>query len=179
MTVMIEKLIELAAQGWNWLTPFVIVVASQNAGVLRFGRYHRTLAPGFHWKWPLVEEANTQNTCVTTLRLPPQTLTTKDFKVVVVAAIVKYQVKDIEPFITEIWDQTDVLADVTMGAVRKVVSAQAYADLIENPPEATVLDLVRKEVNRYGFKVERVTFTDLAEVFSVRLIQAHPKDISN
>jgi len=174
-----ERLFDFLIQCWNHIVPFTIVIQSQNAGVLRFGVYHRTLEPGFHWKWPFVEEVNAQNTCVTTLRLPPQTLTTCDGRIVVVSAIVKYQIKDVKPYITEIWDQTDVLADVTLGAVRKVVNATAYDAVVRDPHEDEVLKAVRAEVNKYGFRVMAITFTDLAEVWSVRLIQPHSRDLSN
>lgn len=176
---MFERLFDFLLQCWNHIVPFTIVIQSQNAGVLRFGVYHRTLEPGFHWKWPFVEEVNAQNTCVTTLRLPPQTLTTSDGKVVVVAAIVKYQIKDVKPYITEIWDQGDVLADVTLGAVRRAITEREYVEVIANPPESQVLTLVRNQVNQYGFKILAVTFVDLAQVLSVRLIQPNSKDIAN
>lgn len=176
---MFEKLLELLAQSWHLFAPFGVVDVYEGAGVLRFGCYNRTKAPGFYWKWPLAERAVEVNTCLTTLRLPPQTLTTKDGHVIVVAAIIKYQIDRVEPYISKIWDQNDVLADVTMGAIRKAVSETEFDALRETPPEDTIIKLVRAEVNQYGFKIHKITFTDLGKVMSVRLIQAAGKDIAN
>lgn len=173
---MFEKLIELLAGAWSNLRPYEIVEAYNRGVVLRFGRYHRTLAPGLHWKWPFAEDIVSVLACITTLPLPPQTLTTYDDVGVVVAAVVKYEIVKPEPYVTDIWDQRDVLSDVTMGAVRKAVSATKYVDLIASPPEDRVLELVRKEVNRYGFKIHAITFTDLGRVRSLRLIQAQRVD---
>jgi regulator of protease activity HflC (stomatin/prohibitin superfamily) len=176
---MFERLIDLIIQLWDKASPGFIVDAYQDAGVLRFGRYNRTCAPGFHWKIPFVEKAIEITTCLTTMRLPPQTLTTADGKVVVVTAIVRYRVRDVKPFITDIFDQQDALADVAMGAIRAAVREHAHEELVANPPEDKIATKVRRTVNKYGFEIEAVTFADLAQVRSFRLISALPLDINN
>lgn len=176
---MVEKLIELLVQFWERITPVQILRVYEVGAVLRFGLFNRAVTPGLVWKWPLAEELFSYNGCVTTLRLPPQSLTSQDDKAVVISAIIKYQIVNVRPYIEEIWDQHDVLADVTMGAIRKAVIGMHWADLITESPEKRVLDLVRSEVNRYGFKVHAITFTDLGHVRSLRLIQQVAKDIDN
>lgn len=176
---MLEKLIDILKECWDTLAPFEVVEAYNRGGVLRFGRYHRTLESGFHWKWPFVERVVWVLACETTQRLPAQSLTTKDDVGVVVAAIVRYQITRIEPYITDIWDQQDVLTDVAMGAVRTAVGELTYGELIQNPPEKRVLELVRDRVNRYGFKVHAITFTDICRARSLRLIQPLPAHLAN
>lgn len=171
-----DRIFDWIEKGWDRLR-FVEEVEAYNRGVvLRFGRYHRTLTPGWHLKWPFVEDVVSVLACITTLPLPPQTLTTQDDVGVVVAAVVKYEIVKPEPYVTDIWDQRDVLADVTMSAVRQAVAAQKYEDLRAQPPEERIVELVRKAVNRYGFKIHAVTFTDLGRVKSLRLIQAQRVD---
>ena len=176
---MIEWLLNVIKDGWARVTPLVEIVPYEAGVVLRRGAYHRTLAAGWHWKWPVFEMVLEATTCVTTTRLPAQSLTTKDGKGVVAAAIVKYEIKDVKPYLLDIFDQNDVLVDVTMGAIRKAVSSADYLTLMAEPPEKAVLDEVRGEVNKYGFKVHRLTFTDFALVRSIRLIQPHAKDLAN
>lgn len=176
---MFEKLIDLLVSAWDRVSPFEVIKDYEGAVVLRFGRYTRTLAPGLHLKIPIVEEAILANTCVSTLRLPPQTLTTKDDVPVVVSAIVKYQIKNVRDYIMAIYDRQDVLADVTMGAIRMAVNGLVYADLVAQPPEDALRTSVRREVGRYGFDVLKVTFTDLGRVKSLRLIQPLPTNIEN
>ena len=168
---MFEKLLDLLAQIWDRVSPLEIIKEYEGAVVLRFGRYNRTLEAGLHFKIPLVEEAISTPTCLTTLRLPPQTLTTRDDAPVVVSAIVKYEVRDVKSYLLRIWDRNDVLADVATGAIRTAISALTYAELVTQPPEQAVLEAVRKEVNQFGFKIHRVTFVDLGRVRSIRLIQ--------
>jgi regulator of protease activity HflC (stomatin/prohibitin superfamily) len=173
---MFEKLIELLAGAWSTLRPYELIEAYNRGVVLRFGRVNRTLAPGLHWKWPFVEDVVSVLACITTLPLPPQTLTTRDDVGVVVAAVVKYEITKPEPYVTDIWDQKDVLGDVTMGAVRQAIAAVDYVTLIAQPPERGILEAVRKEVGKYGFKIHNVTFTDVGRVRSLRLIQAQRAD---
>lgn len=172
----LDKLFDWIEKGWDSIRPWEIVEAYNKGVVLRFGRYHRTLEPGIHWKWPWAEDVVSVLACITTLPLPPQTLTSADDVGVVVAAVVKYEIAKPEPYVTEIWDQRDVLQDVAMGAIRQAVNAIDYKTLIAQPPERGVLEAVRKEVNRYGFRIHAVTFTDLGRVRSLRLIQAQRTD---
>lgn len=178
---MFEKLIELLAAGWDFVKPFTVVDAYEHHVVLRFGKFSRTLPPGLHPKWPFAERAVEVLTAVSTLRLPPQTLTTKDGKGVVVGAIVKYQIRDPEPYVTSIWDQADVLADVTMGAIAETVESTDSTDLLPSAKiTRSMLEQVRKEVNRFGFKIEKITLTDAGFVKTIRLMQPdHVKDLAN
>jgi hypothetical protein len=59
---------------------------------------------------------------VTTVRLPAQYLTTKDDVRSRSPRSSSTKSKDVEPYITGIFDQHDVLCDVTMGAIRKHVA---------------------------------------------------------
>jgi len=176
---MFEQIAAFVASWWDRLAPAEIVDVYAGAGVLRWGKYHRTLEPGFHWKWPVAERAVEVLTCETTQRVPPQSLTTKDGVGIVAASIVRYQIVDVEKYISLIWDQGDVLLDVTAGAVRKATCEMNWLDMLAVPPEDAILKLVRSSVNRYGFKIHAITFTDLAKAHSIRLVQPHGKDLSN
>jgi len=171
---MFEKLIDVILQGWSIIKPAFIVLAYESGVVLRFGKFSRSVDPGLHFKWPLIETTLVTTTAITTLELRPQTLTTLDNKSIVVSAVVKYQIKDVKPFLLEIWDSVDVLKDVTMGAIRQTIGTLQYSTLSSPSVELQVLELVRKEVNQFGFKIHRVTFTDLGEIRSFRLIGELP-----
>jgi membrane protease subunit HflK len=165
-----ERLLDALIGWWNWLRPVFVVRAFESGVVLRFGKYNRTIFPGLHWKWPLIEEPIEVTACITTVRLPAQSLTTKDDKQVTVASIVKYEIVDPRPYCTEIFDQHDVLIDVTMGAIRRLTAAAEYATLVQNPPETEILQAVRKEANKYGFKIHSITFTTFTRARPLMLL---------
>lgn len=175
----LEKLIDLFVTFWQQLAPFVVLDPYQGGVILRLGKYHRTIGPGLSWKIPVVESCIDVPTCITTMRLPPQTLTTRDGVGVVAACVVKYAIRDPQPYVTEILDQADVLADVTMGATLTAVAEMTYDDLRVALPERRVLDSLRKQVNRFGFRIESVTFTDFGRVRSFRLVTDHNANLNN
>ena len=167
---MLEWLGHLLESVWNHLLPFTVVPAYQNAAVLRFGRYHRTLKPGFHWRWLFAEEIYHENIYLTTLALEPQTITTKDDKTVVVTGIVRYKIADVQSFITEIGNQHDLLRDTSMGAVLKQVRQIELRTLLDTPPENLIASDIRRQVKPYGMVIESFTFTDIGQIRTLRLI---------
>lgn len=167
---MFDWLREIIKALGDHLIPFVVVPAYQNAGVLRLGKYARTLAPGFHWKWPFLEDIYTENIFRTTLALEPQTITTKDDKTVVVGGIVRFRVAEVQPFIIEIGNQHDLLRDTSMGAVLKQVRQVELRTLLDDPPENKIASDIRRQVKPFGVEIESFTFTDIGQIKTIRLI---------
>ena len=151
------------------LSPVFIVDQTEMGIVKRLGLFERVVEPGLRWKWPIVEEEETETVVVTTLNLTAQTLTTFDDKSIVISAIVTYSISDIKKYLLNMYDCEEVLADITMGVIQTKVSEINYIDLFE--VEGRVLPMVRKKLKDYGIKVRMVTFIDLGAVRSIRLIQ--------
>lgn len=169
----------LSATG-SLLLPVVICHAWQGGVILRWGRWHRTISPGYYAKIPLVEDVVLFEKCETTMRLPAQSLTTKDDVAVVVSSIVKYEIKNAQKYVCDVWDQKDVLADVTAGAIAGWVQENTYAELMSGEPEKKVLTKVKWGVGKYGFEVNQLTFTDKIKARSLRLIMPGvTKDLDN
>lgn len=180
---MFEKLLDLLEKVWTLATPVVILHPWQGGIVTRWGQYRRTITSEprkfYPVKWPFVEDYALTETCETTMRLPPQSLATKDDVPVVVSSIVRYRVRDVKRFICDVWDQKDVLADLTMGAIARCVRDQTYEELMKGAPEKEVLKAVRDGVNDYGFQIYQVTFTDRCRARSLRLVLPNAKDLDN
>lgn len=168
---MLEPLFSALAQLRDKIAPCTIVHVYETGAVMRLGHYHRTVGPGLCWHWPLIEELTVEHSVITTIRLQPQTCTTKDRRGVVAAGVVKYRLADIEPFVKGVFDQQDVLVDVAMGAVLKEVRTLTFEELIDKPPEDRIATAIRRQVNKFGFEILAFTFTDLGGVRSLRLIQ--------
>jgi membrane protease subunit HflK len=166
-----DRILDWIDRGWHFLKPFFIVDCMEKAGVLRFGKYHRSAMPGFHWKVPLIEKVIEVTAVETTWHSPAQPLTTKDDVAVTVTTVVRYEVTDPELYITKIWDQRDVLADRTMGAVRRLVAKKTYRELIDaEEPEKEIATLVKRAIHKYGFLVHEITFTAFTRARPIMLI---------
>lgn len=176
---MLERLFEFLAQFGRHLVPFVIVPVYQNTAILRLGKYHRTLEQGFHWKWPFVEDPYPENIFLTTVRLQPQTLTTKDDMSIVVSGVVRYRVVDVQPYLSRIGDQHDLLIDTSMGAILKAVRGLTFRELLDAPPEGKIASDIRRQVKDFGVEIAGFTFTDMGRIRSIRLLTHTPLILDN
>lgn len=158
---MFDRIFDWIDRGWSRIKPFWELDVFESAGVMRFGRFHRKIGRGgLHWKIPFIECVVEVTTVETTWRSIAQPLTTKDDVTVAVSTVVRYEVEDVEPYITTIYDQHDVLADRTMGLVRRLVAKTTYKDLLDmEEPEKQIATALRRAVGKYGFKIHDVTFT--------------------
>ncbi len=171
---MFDKLLDIILQFGTHLIPFFVVPEYQNAGVMRLGKYNRTCLPGFHWKVPFADDVIPEDIFITTIRLQPQTLTTSDNKSIVLAAIVKYAVKDVQPYICLVGDQHDVIIDITMSTILTCVHEMTFEALLREPPENKVAISVRRTVKPFGIDIESIRFTDIGLIRSYRLITHTP-----
>lgn len=175
----LEKLVEILVNAWGRIAPFVVVRAWEHAVVLRLGKYHRTRGPGLRFKWFFLEESYEVSTATTTMRLPPQSVTTKDEQSVVAGVVVRYRIIDPKPYICDLTDQADALIDVTAGAVLKHVRKVTSEELFNRPPETAIRAELRDHVKQYGFEIEAVTFKDLTRGKTLRLAGTEAKDLPN
>ena len=165
---MIEALKEIVVLLWDEIKVAYIIPEYEGAVLLRFGKYKRTDTAGLHWKWPVIDQVHTTSKAVTTVQPGAQSLITRDGHNIVLSTVIKYQIKDVKPYLLEIEDRDDVLTDVTMGAVREVVRTSTLKQL--DVCDKKLLKKVRREVGRYGFKIHDVTLIDLAPIKTLRLM---------
>jgi regulator of protease activity HflC (stomatin/prohibitin superfamily) len=146
--------------------------------VLRYGRYHRTLEPGFHWLVPFgVEKVLQDNLIVTTSNLGPQSLTTLDGVSVVVSGVVTWKVDGFEGLKTlmlEVEAHEDVMFDTAYGIIAAKVAAANFAELSTEDFANTMSIAVRRKSKRYGIEVQQVQFSDIAKCRSIRIWGQHP-----
>jgi regulator of protease activity HflC (stomatin/prohibitin superfamily) len=167
---MLDKLIDFLLSILDKLLPFKIINQTDRGVRLRFGKYIEILSPGLKWKIPFFDEIINITTVWTTLSLPSQSLTTKDQKDVVVKAIVKYKILDIEIFALEVWDAIDAISDMTQGIVFEVVRDKTWEELQSPDLKDFISKKARKEAKRWGIEIETVTLSDLAKITSIRLL---------
>ncbi len=168
---MIEKLISIITNIWEFFIPFIVINEFEGGVVLKLGHYNRTLGTGLHWFIPFgIEVVISTETAITTMGLRAQTLTTLDQQTIVISSIIKYEIKNVKPYLLEIRDEEDVLSDVTLGTIKRIVNNTNYQSILTNNIEKLVLQSVRNDVNKYGFKVHNIIFADMGKIKTLRLI---------
>lgn len=166
---MFDKLISLIQQFINELNPIFIIDEWEEAVVLRFGKFSRTVKPGIYFKVPFFDAVWKHTVITQSIDIPPQSVTTADNKNVVVKGIIRFTIPDIKTFLLTINQPQDVLTDTTGGMIREIIEDTAWSSIIDIDKKLT--SEVGKFVKRWGIKVEKVTLTDLQVANSIRVIQ--------
>mgnify|MGYP001590926385 FL=1 len=167
---MLDRLYSLLADIYLSLAFWYVIPFYQGGILVRLGLFKRSLSPGLHWKIPGIDEVLTTDNQVDTLELRPQSLTTADGKTIVVSGIVKYQICDTTAFLLLLGNKNSVLQDVSVGAIKDIITNKSWSCIQEFNIERDICQQIRAEVNKYGFKIYKVTLANLAEVTTYRLI---------
>lgn len=165
--------------GWimEWLGSFVPrikIVRSTHAGVrFRRGKFASELKPGLHIYWPIVTEVEIIPVARQTHNLPSQSLVTRDGKKVVVGGVVVHAIKDIVAALSNNWDVSDTIDDITMCAITQVITSHDYQYLLTNLTGAVQMELTRvtrRKLSAFGVKVYRTALTDFSTCLVIKNI---------
>lgn len=171
---MLDRLLQFISAIWNDLIPCVVIRQYQTGAKLHLGKFKKILEPGLHWKWPFIQQIESQVTLLTTMALRSQSLTTKDNKNIVVSAVIKYRISNLEKFYTEVYDATDAIADMAQGIIKNVILDHEWTECLKDDLDAVITKKVKSEAKKWGLEVYTVTLTDIGQIRTIRLIQDKP-----
>ena len=149
----------------KWI-PRLLIIRQTHAGV-KFvcGRKVVEMKPGLHIYWPITTEVEVMPVARQTHNLLTQILMTKDKQSVVIGAVVIYKINNIVDALSNNWDVSDTISDVTQMAVVKIVSNWNLADLQSELTSSVEKELgieTRKRLKHFGVEVERCGISDFS-----------------
>jgi regulator of protease activity HflC (stomatin/prohibitin superfamily) len=100
-----------------------------------------------------------------------------DERNVVLSSIVRYHIYDVEKFLLGVMHANDVLIDTTQGIIREIVEDTRWDDLVDLTNRVT--PAVNKQVKKWGITVQLVSFPDLGEITTYRIISDPQKNSHN
>lgn len=165
---MFDKLIDLIVTFIHDFLPFKIVNQWEEGVHLRNGKFKRVVKPGLNFKVSFFDTIITTPVITQTVNLRSQTVTSRDEKSIVLSSIVRYHVHDVEKFLLGVMHANDVLVDTTQGIIRDIVEETDWNDLVDLTNK--VLPIVNEQVNKWGITIELVSFPDLGEIITYRII---------
>ena len=158
---MLDRLIDLFLQFIDLFKFWEVVDEYEEAVVLRFGRWSRNLSPGVHWRIPFgIEKILMDTVTYATINMGPQSLTTKDNKSIVVAAVIGFTTNDIKKLLLEVESANNVLEDASYGCITRYVLEHTWDELTSVEALEELTKQIRKKAFRYGIKVHDVSFSD-------------------
>jgi regulator of protease activity HflC (stomatin/prohibitin superfamily) len=143
--------IKTVAQGYNYT-------------VERFGRFTRTLSPGFNLILPFIDRIGAKmNMMEQVLDVPTQEVITKDNATVAVDGVAFFQVLDAARAAYEVKGLENALLQLTMTNIRTVMGSLDLDQLLSHRDEINdrLLHVVDAAAAAWGLKVTRIEIKDI------------------
>ena len=159
---------------WSIMSLFqcwTVVDQYERGVILRFGKYNKTINPGFHWMLPLgIDRALTHEVILTTRETDEQSLTTADNKKIVISAMIAYNLVDIKKILLEIEEAETVLENFVYGAISELVTNNVYVDIMNDDFVVQLNKDVTTQALELGMNIHKVVIVNLAELKTIRLM---------
>lgn len=169
---MFDKLIDVLLSFLHLFRFWTIVSEYERAIVLRLGKFHRRLEPGWHPLIPFnIEHVLSDNVVPATKVLPPQSLTTKDNKSIVISAIVIWRIVDIKKLLLEVEGGEAVVLDIVAGEICRAVAARPWESVQSPRFVRDVSQRVTELAEPYGISIDKFQLRDIIICPSFRLFR--------
>ena len=151
----------------------VVIVQPYEQGLqIRLGRYIGRMNPGFRWVFPLITNVIKMDLRTQVMDVPSQEVITKDNSPTNVDAIVYIRVIDPEKGFFEVANYRMATVALAQTSLRGIIGDMELDEILYNRDiiNTKLRDILDRETDQWGVKVERVEIKEVDPVGAVKQI---------
>jgi membrane protease subunit HflK len=173
---MFNKLFEILIWAANKLPHFVTIPPDEQAVILRFGKYYKTLDEGGHYyfHWPVIHTVMTVATTRQLIDIDKQDIITSDGESIVLNASVEYVIDEPYKALLSVNDYDENLQEFAGNIFREVIMSRTLKQCV-NEVDDIILGVTEKieqvASEQYGICVLQVFVPTFTTSYTIRLIQ--------
>ena len=152
-----------------------IVYEYKRALKFRFGKYVKTLQPGFRWIIPLVETIQVVDIRVITINIVSQEVMTEDNVPCSIDGVVFFKISDPEKAVLEVEEFTFAITQLSQAALRDVCGKVELDTILSKSEEMgkNIKGIVEQETHQWGIEIIDVKIKDIQLPENMRRMMAN------
>lgn len=152
-----------------------IIYEYKRALKFRFGRYIKTLQPGFRWIIPIVETIQVVDIRVITINIVSQEVMTKDNVPCSIDGVVFFRINSPEKAVLEVEQYTFAITQLAQAALRDVCGKVELDTILSKREEMgqNIKTIVEQETKEWGIEINDVKIKDIQLPENMRRMMAN------
>lgn len=152
-----------------------IVFEYKRALKFRFGKYVKTLQPGFRWIIPIVETIQVVDIRVITINVVSQEVMTEDNVPCSIDGVVFFKIKNPEKAVLEVEEYTFAITQLSQAALRDVCGKVELDTILSKREEMgkNIKSIVELETQEWGIEIIDVKIKDIQLPENMRRMMAN------
>ncbi len=152
-----------------------VVFEYKRALKFRFGKYIKTLQPGFRWIIPIVETLQVVDIRVITINIVSQEVMTEDNVPCSIDGVVFFRINNPEKAVLEVEEYTFAISQLSQAALRDVCGKVELDTILSNREEMgkNIKAIVELETREWGIDINDVKIKDIQLPENMRRMMAN------
>ncbi|NER17415.1 slipin family protein [Spongiivirga citrea] len=152
-----------------------IIFEYKRALKFRFGKYIKTLSPGFRWIIPIVETVQIVDVRVITINVVSQEVMTEDNVPCSIDGVVFFKINDPERAVLEVEEYAFAITQLSQAALRDVCGKVELDTILSKREEMgkNIKSIVEQETQEWGIEIIDVKIKDIQLPENMRRMMAN------